>query len=105
MILRYSEAHDLPVHPLRKEGAKTIGCIYCGGGAQFDNSAFRILRHTDPEAWRRMVNEYGFAAVILAIGCGLVLLAIIARTVLVVVADGRRRVRDRDAYDTRRPTL
>ncbi|MCK8612958.1 hypothetical protein [Gordonia sp. C13] len=45
------------------------------------------------------------AAALLAIGCGLVLLAIIVLTVLVVVGDGRRRVRYREGYDTRRPTL
>ncbi|UOG22923.1 hypothetical protein MTX80_08485 [Gordonia amicalis] len=45
------------------------------------------------------------ATVMLVIGCGLVLLAIVVRAVLVVAGDGRRRVRDREAYDTRRPTL
>ncbi|MBM7277061.1 hypothetical protein JTZ10_04750 [Gordonia rubripertincta] len=43
--------------------------------------------------------------VMLAIVCGLALIAIIVSTVLVVAGDGRRRVRDREAYDTRRPTL
>ena len=50
-------------------------------------------------------EEAAMATVLLAIVCGLVLLAIIVRTVLVVAGDGRRRVRDREAYDTRRPTL
>ncbi|WP_167330272.1 hypothetical protein [Gordonia namibiensis] len=45
------------------------------------------------------------AAVLLTIACGVVLLAIIVRTVLVVAGDGRRRVRYREGYDTRRPTL
>ncbi|WP_185981990.1 hypothetical protein [Gordonia rubripertincta] len=44
-------------------------------------------------------------AVLLASVCGLVLLAIIVRTVLVVAGDGRRRVKYREGYDTRRPTL
>ncbi|MBA5848841.1 hypothetical protein [Gordonia amicalis] len=43
--------------------------------------------------------------VLLAIVGGLILLAIIVRTVFVVAGDGRRRVRYRDAYDTRRPSL
>jgi 3'-phosphoadenosine 5'-phosphosulfate sulfotransferase (PAPS reductase)/FAD synthetase len=67
MIRRYTENHALPVHPLKKAGAMTIGCIYCGGGAQFDNSGFRVLRKVDPESWRHMLKDYGFAPVILAI--------------------------------------
>jgi hypothetical protein len=50
-------------------------------------------------------EEAAMATVLLAIACGLVLPAIILGTVLVVAGDGRRRVRDREAYDTRRPTL
>ena len=67
MLRRYTEQHRLAVNPERARGAMTIGCMYCGGGAQFDNSGFRILRHTDPEAWRRMLKDYDFAPVILAI--------------------------------------
>lgn len=67
MIRRYTENHALPIHPLKKAGALTIGCIYCGGGAQFDNSGFRVIRRVDPESWRKMLKEYGFAPIILAI--------------------------------------
>lgn len=67
MITRYTRLHDLPMHPERKHGAKTIGCMYCGGGAQFDNSGFRVLRNTRPEEWRRMVIEFGFGPIIIAI--------------------------------------
>ena len=67
MVKRYAAQHALPINPARAAGALTIGCLYCGGGAQFDNSGFRVLRHTDPAAWRRMVTEYGFGPIIIAI--------------------------------------
>jgi 3'-phosphoadenosine 5'-phosphosulfate sulfotransferase (PAPS reductase)/FAD synthetase len=67
MISRYTTTHNLPVNPKKAEGAKTIGCMYCGGGAQFDNSGFRVLRKTSPDAWRRMIVDYGFAPIILSI--------------------------------------
>lgn len=67
MVGRYTRNHGLPVNPQKAAGALTIGCMYCGGGAQFDNSGFRVLRTTAPEAWRRMVVEYGFGPIILAI--------------------------------------
>ncbi len=41
--------------------------IQAGGGAQFDNSGFRVLRKTKPEEWRRMVVDFGFAPIIVAI--------------------------------------
>lgn len=67
MIRRYTRNHSLPVNPLKKQGCLTIGCKYCGGGAQFDNSGFRVLRHTDPTAWRTMIRDYGFGEIILAV--------------------------------------
>jgi hypothetical protein len=67
MIRRYIEQHKLPINPAKAAGAITIGCMYCGGGAQFDNSGFRVLRKTCPEAWRRMIINYGFGPIILAI--------------------------------------
>lgn len=67
MVKRYTQSHGLAVNPEKARGALTIGCMYCGGGAQFDNSGFRVLRHTAPEEWRRMLIEYGFAPIILAI--------------------------------------
>jgi hypothetical protein len=67
MVARYTKQHGLPVHPQKAHGAMTIGCMYCGGGAQFDNSGFRVLRKTKPEEWRRMVVDFGFAPIIVAI--------------------------------------
>ena len=71
MIRRYAEQHGLPANPLRTRGAMTIGCMYCGGGAQFDNSGFRVLRKIDPSNWRRMIVELGFGPIIIAIKYGL----------------------------------
>ena len=59
--------HNLPVHPRKASGAITIGCIYCGGGAQFTNSGFRILRLTAPDLWRRFVVDYAGGEIILAV--------------------------------------
>jgi 3'-phosphoadenosine 5'-phosphosulfate sulfotransferase (PAPS reductase)/FAD synthetase len=73
MIARYTKQHDLPRHPERERGAQTIGCMYCGGGAQFDNSGFRVLRTTRPEEWKRMVIDFDFAPVIVAIKYGVTL--------------------------------
>lgn len=67
MIRRYMDQHQLTRHPAKARGAQTIGCLYCGGGAQFDNSGFRILRHTEPALWRRFVVEIGAGPIILAI--------------------------------------
>jgi hypothetical protein len=67
MIKRYAAQHNLPLNPARQAGALTIGCMYCGGGAQFDNSGFRVLRHTAPAEWLRMIKDYQFGPIILAI--------------------------------------
>ena len=67
MIRRYTRNHNLPINPNKADGAITIGCMYCGGGAQFDNSGFRVLRKTRPKEWRKMIGEYGFGEIILAI--------------------------------------
>jgi len=67
MIRRYTHQNNLPVHPRKAEGAITIGCIYCGGGAQFTNSGFRILRMNAPDLWRKFVVDYGGGEVILAV--------------------------------------
>jgi 3'-phosphoadenosine 5'-phosphosulfate sulfotransferase (PAPS reductase)/FAD synthetase len=70
MVLRYTKQHNLPVNPARKAGALTIGCMYCGGGAQFDNSGFRVLRHVAPAEWRRLIIDFGFGPIIIAIKYG-----------------------------------
>jgi len=67
MIRRYQERHQLPKHPAKSRGAVTIGCVYCGGGAQFTISNYRLLRKTWPEAWRRFIVEYRGGEIILAI--------------------------------------
>jgi phosphoadenosine phosphosulfate reductase len=67
MISRYTAAHNLPRHPARERGALTIGCLYCGGGAQFDNSGYRALRQTNPEAWWQFMVEWGGAEIITAV--------------------------------------
>lgn len=67
MVRRYLDQHQLTRHPAKARGAQTIGCLYCGGGAQFDNSGFRILRHSEPALWRRFVVDLGAGAIILAI--------------------------------------
>ena len=67
MIRRYTAQNDLPAHPRKKAGAVTIGCMYCGGGAQFTNSGFRILRKIAPDLWRTFVVGYKGGEIILAI--------------------------------------
>lgn len=67
MVLAYTADQELPRHPLKQRGIKTTGCMYCGGGCQFDNSGYRILRHINPEAWRRFFVEWKAGEVLLAI--------------------------------------
>lgn len=64
---RYRDKYNLPSHPAKAEGAITIGCVCCGGGSQYTNSGFRILRKVWPGAWRRYIVETGMGEVILAI--------------------------------------
>lgn len=66
-VAGYAAEHKLPEHPARARGAKTIGCVFCGGGAQYDNSGYRVLRATWPEAWRFFMVVLGAGAIILAI--------------------------------------
>ena len=67
MIRRYSEQNALPTHPAKAAGAVTIGCLYCGGGAQFTNSGFKILRRIIPDAWKRFMVEWKAGEIVLAI--------------------------------------
>jgi 3'-phosphoadenosine 5'-phosphosulfate sulfotransferase (PAPS reductase)/FAD synthetase len=67
MIRRYSEENRLPIHPAKAVGACTIGCLYCGGGAQFTNSGFKILRHIMPDAWKQFMIEWKAGEIVLAI--------------------------------------
>lgn len=67
MVRRYFDKNDLMEHPAKSRGAITIGCVCCGGGSQFSNSGFRVLRKTWPEAWWKYVVQAGMGEIILAI--------------------------------------
>ena len=67
MIRRYTAQNNLPVHPAKKSGAQTIGCMYCGGGAQYWTSSFKILRKTNPEAWQQFMVEWKAAEIVIAL--------------------------------------
>ena len=67
MVNRYTRAHRLPQHPARARGAVTIGCVWCGGGAQYTASCYRILRQTAPDLWRRFVVDLRGGEIILAV--------------------------------------
>lgn len=67
MTRRYIEQNHLEEHPARAAGACTIGCLYCGGGAQFTNSGWPILRRLAPAAWRWFIVEAGAGEIALAI--------------------------------------
>ena len=61
------------IHPKKAEGAQTIGCMYCGGGAQFDNSGFKILRRTNEKAWQQFIVGWEAGLIILAVKYNLTL--------------------------------
>lgn len=66
----YLEARGLPRHPAKIQGAKTIGCVFCGGGSQYTNSGYRILRRIWPKAWRQFMVEWRGGEIILALKYG-----------------------------------
>jgi 3'-phosphoadenosine 5'-phosphosulfate sulfotransferase (PAPS reductase)/FAD synthetase len=66
-VAGYTRARGLEEHPWRAKGAETIGCVYCGGGGQFENSGYRLLRRTWPEAWERFVVGWRGGEIILAV--------------------------------------
>jgi len=66
-ISRYIKDYSLEEHPARAKGAKTIGCIYCGGGSQYTNSGFRVLRFADAAAWKTLIIDYNTGPIILAL--------------------------------------
>jgi 3'-phosphoadenosine 5'-phosphosulfate sulfotransferase (PAPS reductase)/FAD synthetase len=66
----FSKERALEEHPAKAQGARTIGCLFCGGGAQFENSGIRVLRRTLPAAWRAYVVDAGAGAIILALRYG-----------------------------------
>lgn len=67
MIRRYTEQNRLEAHPLKEKGAVTIGCMFCGGGAQFTNSGFKILRKLNKRAWHKFMVEQRAGEIVLAI--------------------------------------
>lgn len=67
MVRRYLEQHQLPQHPARAAGAQTIGCVPCGGGAQFTSSAYAQMRRAAPDLWRRWIVEERLGPIILAV--------------------------------------
>ena len=69
-INAYLEERGIPRHPAKISGAKTIGCVFCGGGSQFTNSGYRILRKIWPKAWRQFMVEWRGGEIILALKYG-----------------------------------
>jgi len=67
MVRRYTKSNNLPVHPRKKMGAITIGCLYCGGGAQFTNSGYRILRINAPDLFRKYIVDYKAGEAVLCV--------------------------------------
>jgi len=67
MIRRYTQARNLPRHPLKDKGLITTGCMYCGGGCQFTNSGYPILRSINYPAWRRFFVDWKAGEIMLAI--------------------------------------
>ncbi|MBU4201070.1 MAG: hypothetical protein L6455_07415, partial [Kiritimatiellae bacterium] len=67
MIRRYIEQNGLQEHPAKSAGACTIGCLFCGGGAQFTNSGFPILRRQAPDLWRWFMVESKAGEIVLSI--------------------------------------
>jgi len=67
MVRRYTRAHDLPRHPMKDKGLITTGCAFCGGGCQFTNSGYRILRTLDPKAWWKFFVTWRAGEILLSI--------------------------------------
>ncbi len=67
MITRYLAQNAIPEHPAKAAGAVTIGCVLCGGGAQFSNSGFPILRRQCPDLWRQFMVDWKAGEIVLAI--------------------------------------
>lgn len=66
-IKAYIKERRLTEHPARAKGARTIGCIYCGGGSQYTNSGFRVLRFVDGAAWKSFIIDNKAGIIILAL--------------------------------------
>ena len=66
-VALYAIEHKLAQHPAKARGAETIGCIYCAGGSDYDNSGYRALRRTWPAEWRQLIVKWGAGAIVLAV--------------------------------------
>jgi len=66
-IAGYIENRGLERHPAKACGARTIGCVFCGGGCQYTNSGIRVLRKTWPQAWLEYIITWGAGRIILAL--------------------------------------
>jgi phosphoadenosine phosphosulfate reductase len=69
-VRAYITAYGLEEHPAKARGAATIGCVFCGGGSQYTNSGFRVLRKTWPEAWKQFVVDWRGGYITLALKYG-----------------------------------
>jgi phosphoadenosine phosphosulfate reductase len=67
MIRRYTRRWDIPRHPMKDRGMVTTGCALCGGGCQFTNSGYRILRTLDPKAWWKFFVTWKAGEILLSI--------------------------------------
>ena len=67
MIRRYITQNHLQEHPAKAAGAVTIGCLFCGGGTQFTNSGFPILRRQAPDLWNWFMVEAGAGEIVLSV--------------------------------------
>lgn len=67
MISRYIRQNKIRLHPARERGACTIGCLFCGGGAQFTNSGFRVLRMQLPDEWHKFIVDWKVGEIILSV--------------------------------------
>lgn len=67
MIRRYMKNHDIPNHPLKDEGHAITSCMYCAGDCKFEDGNLRHRRLYDFETFRKMVKDFDFGAILLAI--------------------------------------
>jgi len=66
-VRRYCEQYGIRLHPDKARGAKSIGCVMCGGGGQFDEATWPICRRLWPDQWRRFIVQEQGGLIILAI--------------------------------------
>ena len=64
---RYIKQNGLTRHPAKAKGAETIGCMVCGGGAQFTGSCYPHARRLSPRIWHRWIVTARMGEIILAI--------------------------------------